>query len=278
MVRSRLSKSLRSVASEAAAVARRVRPTPPGTARVLYYHRVEDEEHRSCVRPAAFAEQMRHLRTEGYHLLALNDVRRHLDEGLAFPERSVVVTFDDGFADNYHNAFPVLQRESIPMTLFLTSQFIGGPELPVLRDRSGVPPLDWEQVAEMARHGIELGAHTQTHPDLTTLDDQTLRREITECRDEIEAHTSVRVRTFCYPRGYFDQRVQDAVRDAGYDLACTTQEGSVTPDAHPLTLRRTFVANDDTMRDFRHKLEGSFDLLHEARAWLKSGAPAPAAV
>lgn len=278
MVRSRFSKSLRTVAGEAAAVARRVRPPRGGTVRILYYHRVEEETHRSCVRPGAFAEQMHHLRSEGYNLLSLGSVREHLDEQRPFPERSVIVTFDDGFADNYHNAFPVLQRESIPMTLFLTANFIGQDELPVLRDRSGVRPLDWEQVGEMARGGVELGAHTLTHPNLTELDDDELRREITESRDLIEEHTSARVRSFCYPRGDFDARVKTAVREAGYDVACTTMEGCVTKDTHPFSLRRTFVANDDSLRDFRHKLEGSFDLLHGARSWLRSGPAEQAAV
>jgi len=278
MVRSRLSRGLRTVAGEAAAVARRVRPTRAGTARVLYYHRVEDEAHRSCVRPAAFAEQMAHLRREGFALLSLRTVREHLDAHRPFPDRAVVVTFDDGFADNYHNAFPVLQKESIPMTLFLTAAFIGTGELPVIRDRSGVAPLDWPQVNEMARHGIDLGAHTLTHPNLTTLDDEALWREIAESRDRIEQRTSTRVRSFCYPRGDFDARVKGVVREAGYELACTTMEGCVTPDTHPFSLRRTFIANDDTLRDFRRKLEGSFDLLHGARAWLRSSANNRAAV
>lgn len=272
MVRSRFSKGIRSVAGEAAAVARRVRPARGGTARILYYHRVEEETHRSCVRPAAFAEQMNYLRREGYNLLALGDMRRHLDEHEPFPERTVVVTFDDGFEDNYLNAFPILERESIPMTLFLTADFIGTKELPVLRDRTGVPPLSWEQIAEMSRAGVELGAHTLTHPNLTEVDDDRLRREISGSRDRIEQRLSVRVRTFCYPRGKFDTRVKTAVREAGYDLACTTLEGCVTEETHPFSLRRTFVANDDSLRDFRHKLEGSFDLLHGAREWLRSSA------
>ncbi|MDG2303907.1 MAG: polysaccharide deacetylase family protein [Candidatus Binatia bacterium] len=278
MVRSRLSRSLRTVAGEAAAVARRVRPSRSGTARVLYYHRIEEETHRSCVRPSAFAEQMALLRREGYHLLPLSAVREHLDTKRPFPDRTVIVTFDDGFADNYQNAFPILQRESIPMTLFLTADFIGTDELPVLRDRSGVKPLDWAQVSEMAHHGVELGAHTLTHPNLTDLDDEALRREVTECRDRIEERTAVRVRTFCYPRGDFDDRVKDVVREAGYDLACTTMEGCVTKETHPFSLRRTFIANDDSLRDFRHKIEGSFDLLHGARAWLRNGPGQQAAV
>ncbi len=278
MVRSRLSRSLRTVAAEAASMARLVRGTRSGTARILYYHRVEDEAHRSCVRPAAFAEQMSYLRREGYTVLPLAAVREHLDEKRPFPERTVLVTFDDGFADNYVNAFPILQREGIPMTLFLTADYIGGPELPVLRDRKGVRPLSWPQVEEMARHGVELGAHTLTHPNLTELGDEELHREVTESRTRIHEQTGVPVDSFCYPRGHFDARVKQAVRDAGYALACTTLEGCVSVATHPFSLRRTFVAYDDTMRDFRHKLEGSFDMLHEARSWLRSSSHEQAAL
>jgi len=274
MVRSRLSRGLRTVAGEAASVARRVRGAQPGTARILYYHRIEDEDHRSCVRPAAFAAQMAHLRREGYNLMALGAVREHLDVHRSFPERTVLVTFDDGFEDNYHHAFPILEKEDIPATLFLTTGFLDTRELPVLRDRSGVPALSWSQVAEMARHGVELGAHTVTHPNLTALDDESLEREVRTCRAQIEQRTERRVRAFCYPRGDFDPRVKAAVREAGYDLACTTMEGCVTPATHPFSLRRTFIANDDTMRDFRHKLEGSFDLLHGARQWLRGAVAA----
>lgn len=265
MVRSRTSRALRTAASEAAVLVRRLRPGRSGTLRVIYYHRIDDEPHRSCVPTRAFAEQMALLRREGFHVLPLPAVRAHLDAKRDFPERSVVVTFDDGFADNYTNAFPVLQKEEIPATVFLTVDYIGTDELPVLRDRRGVPPLRWEQVEEMARHGVDLGAHTLTHPNLTTLDDESLRHEVAESGRQIRERTGFEPRTFCYPRGDFDARVKDAVREAGYELACTTMPGCVTRDTHPFSLRRTFIANDDTLRDFRHKLDGSFDLLHAAQ-------------
>lgn len=269
MVRSRFSRSLRTVAGEAASLARRVRPAPSGCVRVLYYHRIDDEQHRSCVRPQAFSAQMRHLRSEGYEILSLADLHRHIEGKVPFPERAVAVTFDDGFADNYYNAFPILQKESVPMTLFLTTAFIGTHELPVLRDRSGIPPLNWEQVGEMARHGVDLGAHTLSHPNLTELDDPSLEGEIAGCRVQIKEHTGIETRWFCYPRGDFDERVRNVVQRSGYDLSCTTREGVVSLDTDPHTLRRTFIANDDSLRDFNHKLQGSFDLLHEASDWLR---------
>jgi peptidoglycan/xylan/chitin deacetylase (PgdA/CDA1 family) len=273
-MRSMLERSARALAREAVGALRALRPARPGTARVIYYHRVDDEPHRSCVSRAAFAEQMRFLREEGFHLVPFSALRAHLDAGRPFPERTVSVTFDDGFADNYTNAFPVLARESVPATIFLTAAFIGGPELPVLRDRAGVPPLDWQQVAEMARHGVEFGAHTLTHPSLPTLGDAELEREVVGSRALIVERTGLAADAFCYPRGEFDARVKEAVRAAGYRLACTTLPGCVTPDTHPYSLRRTFIARDDSLRDFAHKLAGSFDLLHAVRQRLGHGARA----
>lgn len=274
-MRSLLGRSARALASEAMHVVRRLVPGRPGTARVIYYHRIDDEQHRSCVAPRAFAEQMAHLRGEGFHVMPLAAMRAHLDEHRPFPERTVVVTFDDGFADNYGAAFPVLAKHDLPATIFLAAGFIGGDDLPVLRDRSGIRPMTWEQVREMARHGVAFGAHTLTHRSLTGLPPDELRHEIEGSRDLVAERVGAPVETFCYPRGHFDERVKQATRDAGFRIAVTTLPGCVTPDTHPFSLRRTFVARDDSLHDFARKLDGSFDLLHAARQRLGGGAPAP---
>ncbi|MBY0276192.1 polysaccharide deacetylase family protein [Candidatus Binatia bacterium] len=253
---------------------RRVLPERPGTARVIYYHRIDDEQHRSCVTPRAFAEQMAHLRADGFHVMGLAAMREHLDAHRPFPDRTVVITFDDGFADNYTAAFPVLAKHALPATIFLAAGFIDGDELPVLRDRSGIRPMTWQQVCEMSRHGVAFGAHTLTHRSLTELPPDELEREIVGSRDMVAARVGAPAETFCYPRGHFDERVKQAVRAAGFKIACTTLPGCVTPDTHPFSLRRTFVARDDTVHDFARKLDGSFDLLHAARQRL-GGAPAP---
>ena len=276
-MRSGLEKSVRLFAREALGALRRAVPAPRGSLRIVYYHRIDDERHRSCVAPSAFAEQMRLLRSEGFRVLPLGAVAEHLEARRPFPERSVAITFDDGFADNHRNAFPVLSREGLPATIFLATGYVGGEELPVIRDRSGLRPLDWPQVDEMARHGIEMGAHTVSHPELPGLDDSSLRREIRDSKEAIEERIGRKVESFCYPRGRFDDRVEQEVAAAGFRLACTTLPGVVAPEAAPLRLRRTFIARDDGPRDFLHKLAGTWDALHAARQWVgRRGEPAAA--
>src|SRR5262249_34424512 len=110
-MRSSVQRTPRFLASEASLLYRRLRPARPGTARIIYYHRIDREEHRSCVAPEAFAAQMALLRSEGWNVLSLGEVAGHLAARESFPERAVAVTLDDGFEDNYTAGFPVLARE-----------------------------------------------------------------------------------------------------------------------------------------------------------------------
>lgn len=255
----------RRMAGETAALLSRLRGAPARAARIVYYHRIDDEDHRSCVTPTAFAAQMHFLRHEGWQPIALEALTDALAGQTALPERSVAITFDDGFADNFSAGLPVLLRHEIPATVFLTAGFIGTSDLPVLRDRRGLTPLSWPQVREMASHGIEIGAHTLSHPELPTLGNAALDDEIRGSRRLIEEQLGSAIQGFCYPRGRYDERVVEAVRRAGFAWACSTRPGSLSPTTPLFELPRTFIARDDSLADFRLKLEGGFDLLHSIR-------------
>ncbi len=276
-MRSRLGTIVRRSAAEASSWISAASGPPAGHLRIIYYHRIDDEEHRSCVSIKAFAEQMAFLRNEGWNVLTLKQVAHHLTTGSNFPERAIAVTFDDGFRDNYTAALPILQKHEIAATVFLTTDFIGASELPVLRDRSGVEPLDWDEVRAMAAAGVQLGAHTMTHPSLDQLPAEAMNSEIRECRTRIQEETGVWAEDFCYPRGHYNEVVENAVREAGYQTGLTTRPGMVTPGDPPFTLRRTFIARDDRLRDFSHKLDGSYDRLHALKqTWGRLRSPARA--
>jgi peptidoglycan/xylan/chitin deacetylase (PgdA/CDA1 family) len=236
--------------------------------RVLYYHRIDDEWHRSCVTPAAFRAQMTHLREHGYRVVPLAELRAALAVGEPIAPRTVAITFDDGYADNHTHALPVLAGLGMPATVFVTVGAMDG-ELAVLRGHGPVAALSWAQLREMLAAGITVGSHTLTHPHLTRLDTPTLAHELTAARATIAAETGVETELFCYPHGDLDGRVRAAVRDAGYRLACATRPGAVTAASDPLALPRTFVARDDSIADFARKLAGAYDYLHHSVQFLR---------
>src|SRR5262249_56191500 len=109
-----------------------------------------------------------------------------------------------------------------------------------------LPALTWDQVREMLRGPVTVGSHTLTHPHLTQIPGEALRRELMRSRDVIAAETGVETELFCYPHGDMNARVRDAVRLAGYRLACSTYPGPVTLASDPLAVPRTFIARADT--------------------------------
>jgi peptidoglycan/xylan/chitin deacetylase (PgdA/CDA1 family) len=196
---------------------------------ILAYHRVVDTPPRhdpaeNCVTVATFESHLQWLVANGYSSIPLAAVGHTLDRGggIPVPRRSVVVTFDDGYQDNYDFAWPLLKRYGFTATIFLVSDAIGGyndfdAELP----GEPVPMLSWEQVREMRSAGIAFGSHTCSHPiSLTELDDDRLRHELAESKSTLERSLNAPVDQLSYPHDQLDSRVEAAVEAAGYRLAC----------------------------------------------------------
>lgn len=167
--------------------------------------------------------------------------------------RTVAITFDDGYSDNWA-AYEELQKRGMCASWFIVSGSIG--KMPDWRD-DDMPPkplLDKSQLREMAGAGMEIGSHTRHHLHLTGLDGTALQAEIAGSRDDLEQILGMHVNSFAYPYGEYDDRVRQAVHDAGYKLACTTRSGWSMLDSHPLAIRRLTIYGSDSLAVFARKL------------------------
>jgi peptidoglycan/xylan/chitin deacetylase (PgdA/CDA1 family) len=224
---------------------------------VLLYHAFSehDESNRFVISRRVFARQMRVLSLLGFSVLAYDAFVELIRDGRLPPPRTVVLTIDDGYADNGEIAAAVLERHGFGATIFLVSGRLGGvndwSEAAPLRGRGllSVPQLD-----SLRRRGIEFGAHTRTHACLPDVADETVAEEVESSRWDLEETLGISIRTFAYPYGRLDDRAIAAVERTGFVSACTTDPRLARLDDHPLLIPRIEIRRDDPLWRFLRKV------------------------
>jgi peptidoglycan/xylan/chitin deacetylase (PgdA/CDA1 family)/GT2 family glycosyltransferase len=224
---------------------------------VLMYHAFgeEDEGDRYVISRRAFARQLHLLRALRYRPIGFAELARALQAGEAPPPRSVVITIDDGYADNLEIARPLLRRRRFPATVFLVSGGIGGVNDWTSEGAvAGRRLLTEAEIEEMRGDGIEIGAHTRTHPSLTATPAGDLDAEVGGSREDLEALLGDPVPTFAYPFGQFDPAAVAAVDRAGFEAACTVESRLARLGDDPLEIPRLEIKGEDSLRSFLRKL------------------------
>jgi peptidoglycan/xylan/chitin deacetylase (PgdA/CDA1 family) len=189
---------------------------------ILMYHEISARSgtaSRLAVPPPAFAGQLEHLASDGFVTLTASALAAALAAGSPLPERAVVLTFDDGFADFHERALPLLRRYGFTATLFVTTGWIADAGPHAAGRRPG-RMLTWSQISEAAAAGIEIGAHSHRHPQLDQLGRSRLRAELTISKELLEDVLGRPVPGLAYPYGYSSAPVRRAVAEAGYAYAC----------------------------------------------------------
>ncbi|HZE04439.1 MAG TPA: polysaccharide deacetylase family protein [Solirubrobacteraceae bacterium] len=173
------------------------------------------------------------------------------DPTVGLPPRPVLVTFDDGFADFAGAAHPALAARGMAATLYVTTGYVE-----TGRGPGGDPMLDWPAVLGLRDAGVEMGAHSHTHPQLDTLSRERARYEIELCKAVLEERLGSRVRSFAYPHGYSSAGVRRLVREAGYDSACAVGNALSHPHDDVMRLARIMVRATTTADDVAAWMEG----------------------
>lgn len=209
---------------------------------ILTYHSISEGGSPLQIAPSLFAEQMEWLHAN-VRVAPLAEVASALADHRPLPERTVVLTFDDGFSDFHSSAAPALRKLNLPATLFVLTGLCGGTNNWAGQDagwNGRHSLLDWQQVAELAQQGFNFGAHSISHPVLPSLPAEEARHEIADSKAELQEHTGQAVDFFAYPYGRWNPALRAVVQEH-YRGACSTGAGVVQPDADPFALPRVDV-------------------------------------
>ena len=233
-------------------------PTPDGVARtlqvpILMYHYVSvppadaDIYRRDLsVTPALFESHLKYLTDAGYHVITLDDLLYALAQGRELPAKPVILTFDDGYEDNYTNAFPLLQKYDMVGHFFIISDFVN-------QERPGY--MTWPQIEEMAAAGQRFGSHSRDHPSLKGQSDDYLVWQALGGKEALEEHLGQHPRWISYPAGQYDDRTIAVYKSAGYWGGLTTQQGATHTLDGIFELKRVRVRGSHTAADLGRLLE-----------------------
>jgi peptidoglycan/xylan/chitin deacetylase (PgdA/CDA1 family) len=189
-----------------------------------------------------FEAEMNFLADQGYHTIHLADLVNHLQSGAPLPDKPIVLSFDDGYDDNYVNVFPTLKDFGMVGTFFIITN---------IADANSYGYMTWDQILELALNGMEIGSHGATHKyNLGQTFDRTQRAEIVppdqRFREKIPNWTPI----FSYPSGSYNQYTLDLLHDMGYIAAVTTKQGTFQSSDMPLELRRIRIRGEWSMEQF----------------------------
>lgn len=234
--------------------------TTPLRVPILMYHEIAPRsatESRLAVSPDSFAGQLALLHDEGYQTVTAYELTRALTHGAGtLPDRPVVLTFDDGFADFHSQAMPLLDRYGFTATVYVTTGWVEDAGPPPSGRRPG-RMLSWSQIEEAAHAGIEIGAHSHLHPQLDQLPVTALRDELSVSKVQLEDRLGAPVPGMAYPFGYSNAQVRQAARELRYGYACAVRNAMMTGESDPLALPRLTVRDSTRLPVFRDLVRGS---------------------
>lgn len=216
---------------------------------VLNYHQINDTEKNALtVNTEQFEAQMKYLSENGYTAITPADMLDAWENGTQLPEKPVIITFDDGYLDNYNHAFPVLEKYQLKATIFLISDYVN----------TYPNYLTWSAVQDMQQSGlIDFESHTLSHEELTKAPDlDEAKHQLTGSKQAIEWNLGKQVNFIAYPCGEYNDDIEQATKDAGYRAAFTVNYGLAEPGEDPFILDRVpiFGSNSHTLARFKLRL------------------------
>jgi len=218
---------------------------------ILMYHHVRDYNKPEdtigtnlSVSPENFQNQIDYLKNNNFTTITFEDFMAFPTQAL--PEKPVIITFDDGYADVYNNAYKQLKNNGQVGVFFVIAKYINQSDY-----------LSIDNIQEIAKSGMEIGSHSVNHPNLTIVNQEKRNFELTKSKSELENIVGKTVSSFCYPSGNYNDEVAEDVRKSGYLIATTTKIGTSSTSADKITLPRQRINSSDGINTFIKKLKNN---------------------
>jgi len=217
----------------------------PASIPVLMYHRIvleapQDSHHGIWVTAHSFEQNLESLQYRGYSAITFKQYQLFLKGEFILPKKPVIITFDDGYEDNYTIAFPILKKYGFSAVIFLVAETKRRTNF-WDTDEPQVPLLINEHIREMSGAGIEFGSHTVTHPNLSQCLPKQIRKELVESKTLLEQRTGKEVISLAYPYGAVNEQIKALTAEAGYSFGIATDSGPLKIYEDYLEIRRTQV-------------------------------------
>lgn len=229
---------------------------------IIMYHQVlpgAKYEYRLAVSVNTLERQMRFLKKHSYNVITVEELADLIRLKAKIPPKTVAITFDDGYEDNYIHAFPILKKYGIPATFFVIVEEIGNRQ----KKKFG-----WDEIKEMQDSGIVIiGSHTMGPEPLVNIkSDEEIKRQIFESKRILEERLGRKVNAFSYPEGGFNPKIRQLVIDAGYKAAVATNPGINYPNDDIFALKRLRISeNAGNLFVFWVETSGLYTFMKERR-------------
>ena len=229
--------------------------TPPAAGQnalvpILMYHHLSELDASSAedirtwvVTPKSFEAQIDWIAQKGYHTISMAQLISHLREGKLLPAKPIIVSFDDGWEEQYAVAYPVLKKHGYIGTFFIYTNAV---------DRGKF--MTWQQLVEMSAAGMDIQSHTVSHPHLKTLDATAAAKELVDSKSILEKHLGKPVVVLDYPFGEYNESIIDLAKRAGYEAGVGLAPGFKQGADALYTLHRIRVSYDDSLDDLAKRL------------------------
>lgn len=240
---------------------------------ILMYHRIGHRPgDKNTVSPERFELQLQYLGDHKFTTLTLSDWYQKVHDGVKIPEKSVILTFDDGYRDNWELAMPLLSRYGFNATVFMVSSLVGKTNLWEKNElRQGVKMMEAEHLREWTRAGMEVGSHGVVHRRVTEFNEKELRAETLNSKRTLEEIIGDTVNFFCYPNGNFNEIAVKALKEAGYlGSVAIYEKASWSEPVKWFALPRIRVTDGDEPGIFRWKVSKYHSWIGKSRQWEKN--------